>query len=144
MPAIERALASGEAGSRLLAVLVSEIGVLNEVLIVQALERAAGPLGIGAMRASAAGNGFGVGDTVVEANAATFASFPFVPPMTAGRFGPVFELRESRSDRRAWSRRSLPGKWRCQRGLRSLRADRRVRAGRRAAAHAPLVGPMRA
>ena len=93
LPAIERALASGDAGSRLLAVLVSEVGVLNEILIVQALDGAAGLVASRDARQRGA-DCFGVADTAIESSAATFASFPFVPPMTPGRFGPVFELRE--------------------------------------------------
>jgi len=93
LPALERALAPGGADGRLLAVLVSEIGTLNEVLIVHALADARGAFAARDARLRR-GDLFGVGDALVEASSATFASFPFVPPMQAGRYGPVFELRE--------------------------------------------------
>ena len=93
LPAIERALASGDTGTRLLAVLVSEIGVLNEILIVHALDGAAALVASRDARQRGA-DCFGAADTAIETSTATFASFPFVPPMTPGRFGPVFELRE--------------------------------------------------
>lgn len=84
LPAIERALASTGSGA-LLAVLLSEIGTLNEVLIVHALD------GAGGERSSRLAE---VSDQLVETSTARFASFPFVAPMQAGRYGPMFELRE--------------------------------------------------
>lgn len=85
LPAIERALASEQGGGTLLAVLVSEIGALNEVLILHALDDA------GALRTGTLAE---VSDQLVEASTARFASFPFVAPMGVGRYGPVFEVRD--------------------------------------------------
>src|SRR5687768_12049102 len=69
LPAIERAFTSGETRGRLLAVLTSDIGTLNEVLIVQSLDVASAP------RSSELSS---VGDQLVEVNSSRFASFPFV------------------------------------------------------------------
>jgi hypothetical protein len=85
LPAIERAVTAGETRERLLAVLTSDIGTLNEVLIVQALD---------AGGASRNANFSHVGDQLVEMSTGRFASFPFVAPLKTGRVGPVFELRE--------------------------------------------------
>ena len=85
LPTIERALAAEERSARLIAVLISEIGTLNEVLIMHAKE------GGGAPHRGELQN---VSDQLLEASTATFASFPFVAPIEVGRYGPVFELRE--------------------------------------------------
>ncbi len=92
LPHIERALPSA-AGGTLLAVLVAEIGTLNQVLILHALDGAGSALAARDAR-QRRGDLFGVSDQLIDASSSTFASFPFVPPMQPGRFGPVFELRE--------------------------------------------------
>src|SRR5262249_32754784 len=38
-------------------------------------------------------NPFGVGEYIAATSMDTFVSFPFMPPMTAGQYGPVFEVR---------------------------------------------------
>lgn len=92
LPHIERAL-SGAAAGRLLAVLVAEIGALNQLLIIHALDAAGAALASRDAR-QRRGDLFGVSDQLTDASASTFASFPFVPAMNPGRFGPVFEVRE--------------------------------------------------
>lgn len=93
LPGIERALDAGAAAGRLIGVLVAEIGALNQVLILHAHDDAAAALASRDAR-QRRGDLFGVSDQLVDASASTFASFPFVPAMTPGRFGPVFEVRE--------------------------------------------------
>src|SRR5262249_32151728 len=38
-------------------------------------------------------NPFGVGEYIAATSMDTYVSFPFMPPMTAGQYGPVFEVR---------------------------------------------------
>jgi hypothetical protein len=93
LPRIERALASGTNAGALRAVFVAEIGELNQVLIVHAIDAPGAPLAMRDAR-QRRGDLFGVADEVVGASASTFASFPFVPAIEAGRYGPVYEVRE--------------------------------------------------
>jgi len=93
LPHIERALSAGAAAERLLAVLVAEIGTLNQVLIFHALDDTGAALASRDAR-QRRGDLFGVSDRLTDASASTFVSFPFVPAMNPGRFGPVFEVRE--------------------------------------------------
>lgn len=93
LPHIERALSGGAAGGTLLAVLIAEIGVLNQVLILHRIEQPGSSLGARDAR-QRRGDLFGVSDQLIDASSSTFASFPFVPAITPGRYGPVFEVRE--------------------------------------------------
>ena len=93
LPSIERALSTDAAAGTLLGVFVAEIGMLNQVLIVHALDDAGVALASRDTRRRR-DDLFGVSDQLIDANASTFASFPFVPAMKTGRFGPVFEVRE--------------------------------------------------
>lgn len=93
LPRIERALANPAAGVRLLGVLIAEIGALNEVMIVHALDEPGSVLAARDARLRR-GDVYGVSDELVEFSTATFASFPFVAPMSPGRHGPVYEVRE--------------------------------------------------
>ena len=93
LPHIERALSAGAAAGQLLGVLVAEIGTLNQVLILHALDDAGAGLASRDAR-QRRGDLFGVSDQLIDASTSTFASFPFVPAMKTGRFGPVFEVRE--------------------------------------------------
>lgn len=93
LPIIERALGAGAAAGRLIGVLVAEIGALNQVLILHALDDTAAALASRDARLRR-GDLFGVSDQLVEASASTFASFPFLPAIVPGRFGPFFEVRE--------------------------------------------------
>ena len=93
LPAIERNLSGDGVHGKLTAVLIAEIGTLNEVMIVHTLDDAAKAQAARDARVRS-GNLFGVGDQVVAASSASFASFPSLPPMPTGRYGPIFEVRE--------------------------------------------------
>lgn len=93
LPHIERALSADTAAGRLLGVFVAEFGALNQVLILHALEDAGGALASRDAR-QRRGDLFGVSDQLIAASSSTFASFPFVPAISTGRPGPVFEVRE--------------------------------------------------
>ena len=79
-------------GDELLACWYSDIGSLNRILLIRA---APDVMRIHADREKIlrSGNPFGVGEYVVGTSVDTYVSFPFMPPMTAGQYGPVFEVR---------------------------------------------------
>jgi len=80
------------AGDELLACWYSDIGSLNRILFIRA---APDVMRIHADREKIlrSGNPFGVGEYVVGTSVDTYVSFPFMPPMAAGQYGPVFEVR---------------------------------------------------
>jgi hypothetical protein len=80
------------AGDELLACWYSDIGSLNRILLIRA---APDVMRIHADREKIlrSGNPFGVGEYVAGMSVDTYVSFPFMPPMAAGQYGPVFEVR---------------------------------------------------
>jgi NIPSNAP protein len=80
------------AGDGLLACWYCDIGALNRILLIRA---APDIMGIHEDREKIlrSGNPFGVGEYVAATSMDTYVSFPFMPPMTAGQYGPVFEVR---------------------------------------------------
>jgi hypothetical protein len=80
------------ASDGLLACWCSDIGALNRILLLRA---ASDITRIHAEREKILRNEnpFGVGEYIVAASMDTYVSFPFMPPMAAGQYGPVFEVR---------------------------------------------------
>ena len=80
--------ASGE----LLACWYSDIGALNQILLIRT---APDTMRIHADRERIlrTENPFGIAEYIVGMSVDTYVSFPFVQPMTAGKCGPVFEVR---------------------------------------------------
>jgi NIPSNAP len=78
--------------NELLACWLSDIGALNRILL---LRRASDIARLHADREKilASRNPFGIGEYIAEMSMDTFVSFPFVAPMQAGSYGPVFEVR---------------------------------------------------
>ena len=70
----------------------SDLGALNQILLIQYRPDEARTM---AERAALlqSGNPFGVGDLIVGMTMDTYVSFPFMPPMSGGRHGPVYEVR---------------------------------------------------
>ena len=93
LPTIERSLAGANVPGRLAAVWTSELGALNEVMIVHAIDDAGAALAFRDARARQ-GDIFGVGDQLVGFSSSTYASFPTVAAMPSGQYGPAFEVRE--------------------------------------------------
>jgi hypothetical protein len=88
---LEQTLASSP-GSELLACWYSEIGALNRILVIHA----AGDMMRGRADREAilrTGNPLGIGEYIVGLSMDTYVSFPFMPPMAAGQYGPIFEVR---------------------------------------------------
>jgi hypothetical protein len=80
------------AGGGLLACWYSEIGALNQILVIRAAPDVA-RLHADRERLLRSENPFGVGHYLVGMSMDTYVSFPFMQPFTAGRYGPVFEVR---------------------------------------------------
>jgi hypothetical protein len=80
------------AGGELLACWYSDIGALNQILLIRA---APDTMRIHADRERIlrTENPFGIAEYIVGMSVDTYVSFPFVQPMTAGKYGPVFEVR---------------------------------------------------
>jgi hypothetical protein len=85
-------LSSASPAGELLACWYSELGALNQILLIQSR-----PDGARALADRAAilqsSNPFGVGDLIVGMTMDTYVSLPFVQPMTRGRYGPFYEVR---------------------------------------------------
>jgi hypothetical protein len=79
-------------GGELLACWCSDIGALNRILVIRA---APDITRIYADRETVLGseNPFGIGEHIASMSMDTYVSFPFMQPMTAGQYGPVFEVR---------------------------------------------------
>ena len=79
-------------GDGLLACWCSDIGALNRILL---LRTASDITRIYAEREKIlrSENPFGLGEYIAATSMDTYVSFPFMAPMTAGQYGPVFEVR---------------------------------------------------
>jgi hypothetical protein len=76
----------------LLACWYTEIGALNRVLVIRGY---ADEASLGADRAALATreDRFGVGDLLIGVETDTYVAFPFIEPIKAGSYGPVYEVR---------------------------------------------------
>ncbi|MGQ0676942.1 MAG: NIPSNAP family protein [Rhodospirillales bacterium] len=85
-------LAAPGARGRLLACWYSDIGALNQIMVVRgfASERA---LSEDRKALALGGDPFGLGDIMAACDSDRFVPFDFVPPMRPGKVGPVFEVR---------------------------------------------------
>jgi len=90
-PAIEQYFAGPEHGT-LHACWTSDIGTLNEILIIRDFKSEAQRIDE-RERMVRDGNAFGIGEHVNAMTSATFTLFPFLPPLAAGSPGPFFEVR---------------------------------------------------
>lgn len=92
LPRLKNWLEQGALGGRLVACWFTELGALNQILLIReyaddsriAIDRDA------IVRSA---NPFGISDLVISTTSDTYASFPFVPPMQPSEAGPVFEVR---------------------------------------------------
>jgi hypothetical protein len=76
----------------LLACWYSEIGALNQILLIRAAPDIT-RIHADRVKLLKAENPFGVGEYIVGMSMDTYVSFPFMQPMKAGQYGPVFEVR---------------------------------------------------
>src|SRR4029453_6558491 len=76
----------------LLACWCSDIGALNRILLLRAASDIT-RIHTEREKILRSENPFGVGEYIAATSMDTYVSFPFMPPMTAGQYGPVFEGR---------------------------------------------------
>jgi hypothetical protein len=92
LPALNDWLTANKGRGELLACWYSEIGALNRVLLLRGY---ADEASLGADRGALATreDRFGLGDLVTGVEDDTYAGFPFIDPIKAGSYGPVYEVR---------------------------------------------------
>jgi hypothetical protein len=90
--AIDAALKAPEAKGRLLGCWTSEIGTLNQVILLRSFTDEAELLSE-RQRLLASGNPFGAGEDIAKLAFDSYAPFPFLPPVQPGKFGGVYEIR---------------------------------------------------
>ena len=89
LDALEATLAKDPA---LLACWVSEIGALNQILIIKSIADPAAAIDA-RMALVNASNPFGVGEFMTGMTMDTYVAYDFLPPMRPGKMGPIFEVR---------------------------------------------------
>lgn len=90
--ALDAELKSGAAKGNLLGCWASEIGVLNQILLLRGFSDEA-QLRAERERILASGNPFGCGEDIASLDFDSYAPFPFLPPVEPGRYGSVYEIR---------------------------------------------------
>ena len=92
LPRLEQWLRETPLGGKLLACWFSEIGALNQVLLIR--EYGNEPeISVDRGLIMNGGNPYGVADLIGTMSSDTYAPFPFMPPMSIGAMGPFFEVR---------------------------------------------------
>jgi hypothetical protein len=89
---IEQSLPPAQPGGEFLACWYSEIGALNQILVLRGYDD---PAKLLADRQAIlmATDPFGVGDVLVGMSMDSWLPFPFLPPIRSAEIGPVFEVR---------------------------------------------------
>ncbi|MGO4406280.1 NIPSNAP family protein [Bosea sp. RAF48] len=90
--AIDAAFKAGEAKGELHGCWASEIGTLNQIILLRGFTDEA-ELRRERERILASGNPFGCGEDIVTLAFDSYAPFPFLPPIKPGRYGSVYEIR---------------------------------------------------
>jgi NIPSNAP len=80
------------AKGRLLGCWLSEIGTLNQMIVLRGFDDAE-ELAAERRRARTSGNPFHCGEMLTDLRLDGYAPFPFLPPVTPGTFGKVYEIR---------------------------------------------------
>jgi hypothetical protein len=78
--------------SGLLACWYSEVGALNQILIVRATNDPEAAIA-SRMDTLTSGNPFGVGEWMTGMSMDTYLAFDFLPPIKPGKYGPYYEVR---------------------------------------------------
>jgi hypothetical protein len=92
LPRLEQWLRETPLGGKLLACWFSEIGALNQILLIREYGDEPG-ISVDRGLIMNGGNPYGVADLIRTMSSDTYAPFPFMPPMPIGAMGPFFELR---------------------------------------------------
>ena len=92
LPQLHAWITANEGRGELLACWYTEIGALNRVLVIRGY---ADEASLGADRAALAAREdcLGVGDLLTGVETDTYVSLPFIEPIKAGSYGPVYEVR---------------------------------------------------
>jgi hypothetical protein len=91
-PAIAAWAADPAAKGTLLGVFASEIGALNQILVLRGFETAA-DLTAERARATGTANPFNCGEWLTGLSMDSYAPFPGLMPVMPGTFGPIYEVR---------------------------------------------------
>jgi len=92
-PLIEAYATAPQARGRLLAIWYSDIGELNQVMVLREFETSS-DLDAERERMMLGGKPFGLdNELMLGLNLSTYAAFPFLPPVETGARGPVYEVR---------------------------------------------------
>lgn len=91
-PAIIDFTGSPEAKGRLLGLWATDIGPLNQVIVLRGFDEIE-DLSAERERTLRSSNPFGAAPWLVDLSLDSYAPFPFMPPVEAGAFGPVYEIR---------------------------------------------------
>lgn len=86
---------ASEAQGTLLGCWASEIGELNQLLVLRSFADHEAWRGE-RERALRTANPFNAGDAITQMNFDTYAPFPFLPPVVPGKYGSVYEIRTYR------------------------------------------------
>ncbi|MBE9607145.1 NIPSNAP family protein [Acetobacteraceae bacterium H6797] len=84
--------ASPEAGGELLGVFITEIGQLNQVIVLRGFEDDAA-LNAERLRLLGTANPFNAGAGLTAMSLDSYRPFPFLPPVRPGKFGGIYEIR---------------------------------------------------
>jgi hypothetical protein len=87
--------AAAEAGGTLLGVWNTEIGELNQLQVLRGFADA-GALAAERRRTQTTTNPFNAGEVLTAMQFDSYTPFPFLPPVTPGKFGGVYEIRTYR------------------------------------------------
>jgi NIPSNAP len=89
---LERSLAAAVPAGRLLACWYSDLGAINQVLLIHAHEDETALM---AQRAAIvqSRDPLGIGELIVAMTMDTYLSFPFIQPLIPGKHGPFYEVR---------------------------------------------------
>jgi hypothetical protein len=90
--AIDASLKAGELGGTLHGCWASEIGTLNQIIVLRGFADEA-ELRRERERLLASGNPFGCGEDIAKLALDSYAPFPFLPPIAPGRHGGIYEIR---------------------------------------------------
>lgn len=79
-------------GATLLGAWFSDIGTLGKVMVLRSFESEQKQV-VARKRLLLEGNPFGAAGLITDVEVGTYAPFPFLPPITGGEFGAVYEMR---------------------------------------------------
>ena len=92
LPRINEYLSGTASKGKLLACWYSDIGTLNQIMVLRGYEEEA-DLAQERDGRIMADNPFGIGEWLTGMSIDTYAPFPFLPPIAVGEFGPFYEVR---------------------------------------------------